>query len=142
MRVYACAARATRHGHRGRSANQGHRQSASRHRGRSKAPRQYAAPTKRSGYRGSARSLWSLNIKRAPQRREHRQNPSKLDSWLAPLQVHKESHANAAGGGKLCLTQTERLAFLANDFRSEEHTSELQSLMRISYAVFCLKKKN
>src|SRR3546814_3591449 len=28
------------------------------------------------------------------------------------------------------------------DIRSEEHTSELQSLMRISYAVFCLKKKN
>src|SRR3546814_4420879 len=28
------------------------------------------------------------------------------------------------------------------DRRSEEHTSELQSLMRISYAVFCLKKKN
>src|SRR3546814_3031915 len=27
-------------------------------------------------------------------------------------------------------------------FRSEEHTSELQSLMRISYAVFCLQKKN
>src|SRR3546814_9550177 len=29
----------------------------------------------------------------------------------------------------------------ALEFRSEEHTSELQSLMRISYAVFCLKKK-
>src|SRR3546814_2092460 len=29
-----------------------------------------------------------------------------------------------------------------NNVRSEEHTSELQSLMRISYAVFCLKKKN
>src|SRR3546814_4070801 len=29
-----------------------------------------------------------------------------------------------------------------DDDRSEEHTSELQSLMRISYAVFCLKKKN
>src|SRR3546814_7313432 len=29
----------------------------------------------------------------------------------------------------------------ASDVRSEEHTSELQSLMRISYAVFCLKKK-
>src|SRR3546814_1778779 len=28
-----------------------------------------------------------------------------------------------------------------NPYRSEEHTSELQSLMRISYAVFCLKKK-
>src|SRR3546814_4828560 len=30
----------------------------------------------------------------------------------------------------------------AHHSRSEEHTSELQSLMRISYAVFCLKKKN
>src|SRR3546814_8115445 len=29
-----------------------------------------------------------------------------------------------------------------HSFRSEEHTSELQSLMRNSYAVFCLKKKN
>src|SRR3546814_5154773 len=29
-----------------------------------------------------------------------------------------------------------------DDARSEEHTSELQSLMRISYAVFCLQKKN
>src|SRR3546814_3497615 len=37
---------------------------------------------------------------------------------------------------QLRLALTERLGF-----RSEEHTSELQSLMRISYAVFCLKKK-
>src|SRR3546814_3719166 len=35
-----------------------------------------------------------------------------------------------------------RLAYNGSDSqRSEEHTSELQSLMRISYAVFCLKKK-
>src|SRR3546814_10827629 len=34
-----------------------------------------------------------------------------------------------------------RLAFDSARSRSEEHTSELQSLMRISYAVFCLKKK-
>src|SRR3546814_8759030 len=34
------------------------------------------------------------------------------------------------------------LPILSNAQRSEEHTSELQSLMRISYAVFCLKKKN
>src|SRR3546814_5943467 len=34
----------------------------------------------------------------------------------------------------------ERMRFVEQ--RSEEHTSELQSLMRISYAVFCLKKKN
>src|SRR3546814_5404330 len=33
-------------------------------------------------------------------------------------------------------------AFFTAYWRSEEHTSELQSLMRISYAVFCLKKKN
>src|SRR3546814_6475400 len=33
------------------------------------------------------------------------------------------------------------LWWAAGFFRSEEHTSELQSLMRISYAVFCLKKK-
>src|SRR3546814_3921318 len=32
-------------------------------------------------------------------------------------------------------------SFLSRGNRSEEHTSELQSLMRISYAVFCLKKK-
>src|SRR3546814_4918055 len=32
-------------------------------------------------------------------------------------------------------------AAMREDLRSEEHTSELQSLMRISYAVFCLKKK-
>src|SRR3546814_11346922 len=45
----------------------------------------------------------------------------------------------------LCLpacaqSQPSRLSPRAS-FRSEEHTSELQSLMRISYAVFCLKKK-
>src|SRR3546814_998841 len=33
------------------------------------------------------------------------------------------------------------LRTFATELRSEEHTSELQSLMRISYAVFCLKKK-
>src|SRR3546814_8602938 len=35
----------------------------------------------------------------------------------------------------------DRPMIVAEDPRSEEHTSELQSLMRISYAVFCLKKK-
>src|SRR3546814_4605075 len=41
------------------------------------------------------------------------------------------------------LTLAPKLPILAvtQDARSEEHTSELQSLMRISYAVFCLKKK-
>src|SRR3546814_10468881 len=34
------------------------------------------------------------------------------------------------------------IAFREDAYRSEEHTSELQSLMRISYAVFCFTKKN
>src|SRR3546814_4082988 len=36
----------------------------------------------------------------------------------------------------------QRFKMVESSPRSEEHTSELQSLMRISYAVFCLKKKN
>src|SRR3546814_1242417 len=38
-------------------------------------------------------------------------------------------------------TDNENARMVAGGARSEEHTSELQSLMRISYAVFCLKKK-
>src|SRR3546814_1988838 len=40
------------------------------------------------------------------------------------------------------LRETDKGPFYFVVRRSEEHTSELQSLMRISYAVFCLKKKN
>src|SRR3546814_10041803 len=43
-------------------------------------------------------------------------------------------HAGSGGVGTIAIQ-------LAKHLRSEEHTSELQSLMRISYAVFCLKKK-
>src|SRR3546814_8346284 len=46
--------------------------------------------------------------------------------------------------GALCVAKPERIdlmRLIEHDARSEEHTSELQSLMRISYAVFCLKKK-
>src|SRR3546814_6064242 len=44
----------------------------------------------------------------------------------------------APGQANMTMSTTQ----LAERFRSEEHTSELQSLMRNSYAVFCLKKKN
>src|SRR3546814_7622100 len=43
-------------------------------------------------------------------------------------------------GSYICLYQSTETEWTPAD-RSEEHTSELQSLMRISYAVFCLKKK-
>src|SRR3546814_10013254 len=66
-------------------------------------------------------------------------------------------HAGESRSGKRCcvLSQvsglptsdrryrnTARRAAIIAMMRSEEHTSELQSLMRISYAVFCLKQKN
>src|SRR3546814_5867155 len=43
--------------------------------------------------------------------------------------------------GAVWATQRRLSRLMAVSMRSEEHTSELQSLMRISYAVFCLKKK-
>src|SRR3546814_3049182 len=43
-------------------------------------------------------------------------------------------------GSRVCRSDGDILSVVRT--RSEEHTSELQSLMRISYAVFCLKKKN
>src|SRR3546814_1403061 len=48
------------------------------------------------------------------------------------------------GQGRALLTAVDHVSFRIprGTTRSEEHTSELQSLMRISYAVFCLKKKN
>src|SRR3546814_9842505 len=49
---------------------------------------------------------------------------------------HAELRARAMGAKRLFVLTTR------TSHRSEEHTSELQSLMRISYAVFCLKKKN
>src|SRR3546814_7593295 len=52
---------------------------------------------------------------------------------------------SVAGNCRMCLVEMERapkpIASCAMPVRSEEHTSELQSLMRISYAVFFLKKK-
>src|SRR3546814_7875526 len=48
---------------------------------------------------------------------------------------------NLGAGRTLTLVNGRRMVSSASGLRSEEHTSELQSLMRISYAVFCLKKK-
>src|SRR3546814_5908848 len=65
-----------------------------------------------------------------------------------PLVVQSD---HGLSGGKICKGDICRVAIVAvceheisgalHAGRSEEHTSELQSLMRISYAVFCLKKK-
>src|SRR3546814_5707968 len=60
------------------------------------------------------------------------------------IQLEVKPQINAGGAIKLFLRQevSSIAGPVSNDSsRSEEHTSELQSLMRISYAVFCLKKK-
>src|SRR3546814_9475424 len=56
--------------------------------------------------------------------------------------IGKRQFALAAGASLLCeAPETGYACGHCAACRSEEHTSELQSLMRISYAVFCLKKK-
>src|SRR3546814_10547545 len=59
------------------------------------------------------------------------------DSFVDDLDDGRQAVGGAGGGGNqmMCLGIVEMIV------RSEEHTSELQSLMRNSYAVFCLKKK-
>src|SRR3546814_9939748 len=68
---------------------------------------------------------------------EHReaQSPTSLEAFLHEYRIAFPVGVDAPGEpGGLPIT-------MARYGRSEEHTSELQSLMRISYAVFCLKKK-
>src|SRR3546814_5544050 len=65
----------------------------------------------------------------------HRHGLDQVEDLLdLRLRVH---HQYLAAARRQCLARLED----RTDARSEEHTSELQSLMRISYAVFCLKKK-
>src|SRR3546814_2528153 len=54
------------------------------------------------------------------------------DAWPSGRSMRGE-YSTCASDSRRCRVRSRR--------RSEEHTSELQSLMRISYAVFCLKKK-
>src|SRR3546814_10647216 len=54
-------------------------------------------------------------------------------------QEDRQGENDCASGEGVMSEQSEKKS---TGHRSEEHTSELQSLMRISYAVFCLKKKN
>src|SRR3546814_1362211 len=61
-----------------------------------------------------------------------------LPFWMAAI-----SSASSTLSQSPCITNVDYgERFTKGIVRSEEHTSELQSLMRISYAVFCLKKKN
>src|SRR3546814_7113344 len=63
--------------------------------------------------------------------------------WVLNTYLHGTTGKNL-GVHRFCVLSGNRSPSegAASCNRSEEHTSELQSLMRISYAVFCLKKKN
>src|SRR3546814_10856430 len=62
--------------------------------------------------------------------------------YLAGFDVFRPDAREWGATMKDLIMQASSLNAAASAARSEEHTSELQSLMRISYAVFCLKKKN
>src|SRR3546814_1284167 len=68
-----------------------------------------------------------------------------LDQYIQEEQLEIHRHRPALRGrDRIQFDQLSQRRHLPGqmDLRSEEHTSELQSLMRISYAVFCLKKKH
>src|SRR3546814_3144662 len=71
---------------------------------------------------------------------KHSKSPLIHSFWLDALGLDASYRATHVTPDGLAGFFDERRA--DPDWRSEEHTSELQSLMRISYAVFCLKKKN
>src|SRR3546814_2001033 len=67
----------------------------------------------------------------------HDDTPAQLCIHYDPTILSLERVREIANGAGAALTEK----YQHIQWRSEEHTSELQSLMRISYAVFCLKKK-
>src|SRR3546814_8214112 len=85
--------------------------------------------------------LWSFRHLRLPSAAciQYRMDLLRAKFIGVPAQ-HPPQGAPSYRSGPVCRQAGEYLGQFAS--RSEEHTSELQSLMRISYAVFCLKKKN
>src|SRR3546814_5459135 len=70
-----------------------------------------------------------------------RQQPARAQRCIVALALQQRGHDLVAQQRVVALRLTVAAARVVAVRRSEEHTSELQSLMRISYAVFCLKKK-
>src|SRR3546814_7296926 len=67
--------------------------------------------------------------------------PGSLEPARQPIRFCGRSPVTAGSGQPTHRNVRHDLPTAGRPGRSEEHTSELQSLMRISYAVFCLKKK-
>src|SRR3546814_9251494 len=66
---------------------------------------------------------------------------TRTDTLFPYTTLFRSSRLRRARRDGADLSDPQSAEFFAARNRSEEHTSELQSLMRISYAVFCLKKK-
>src|SRR3546814_2406231 len=81
-----------------------------------------------------AASLSELNSNAAPKR-------SQKKFFTPPAMPERPSASLAGEPTSIATPRGVTARFHTAKRRSEEHTSELQSLMRISYAVFCLKKK-
>src|SRR3546814_6387082 len=78
-----------------------------------------------------------------PANRPHPAKPPKRSPATGHTSLTGTPHTVLYDKIRLADNQQLRLDnIIVRSTRSEEHTSELQSLMRISYAVFCLKKKN
>src|SRR3546814_1639212 len=88
-------------------------------------------------------SVIAAYVRRSGQSAEKIMEMMEATTWLFALEAQSMGFCDV-------ITEEVALEMSANSIellsrfpnRSEEHTSELQSLMRISYAVFCLKKKN
>src|SRR3546814_4710332 len=89
---------------------------------------------RRHGVAPAGRALCRHRSRSAPARRA-RLERTQADRTGWSVQVHPRRRVPHVQPGR------DRDAAEGGQERSEEHTSELQSLMRISYAVFCLKKK-
>src|SRR3546814_7176902 len=80
--------------------------------------------------------------RRGQGQRRRQQHLEADEAGVADQQIDRLRHLCRREGARVGALQHDHPRVAAQLPRSEEHTSELQSLMRTSYAAFCLKKKN
>src|SRR3546814_4699272 len=85
---------------------------------------------------------WTASENHAVRRGLHRIGPAHHRRSRSPSTGERLSESTLTADSQRSTRAPRRAHQRAHHGRSEEHTSELQSLMRISYAVFCLKKKH